>query len=71
MSCWLPLQDSMTMVMGVRASTGAEDNGSRMAVGYCPRVIDRSFFPGMEQCRLGALKSRLLASEYSTMSLSH
>jgi len=67
----MPLQDPMTMATGVEASAGAGDNGSRMAMGRCFRVIDKSFFPGIEQGRLVAPESRLLAFAYSMSSLSH
>ena len=71
MSHWLPLQDLMTMAVGVKAITRAGDDGSRMAMARCFRVTDKSFFPGIEQRRLVAPKSKLLAFAYSTTSLSH
>ena len=55
----------------VAASGKVEDDGSRMAVGCCPRAVDKSFFPGLEQGKLRAPESRLLASAYLTASLSH
>jgi hypothetical protein len=61
----------MAMAAGVRANIEAEDDRSRMAAGHCSRVFDRRFFPGVEQARLGAPESRLLASAYLTASLSH
>ena len=71
MSHRLPLQDPMTMAIGVKANARPEDDGSRMAVGHYSGVIDRRFFPGIEQGRLGAPESRLFSSVYSTVSLSH
>ena len=61
----------MMMAVGVKEDAKAEDDGSRMAAGHCSGVIDRSFFLGIEQGRLGAPESRLLASTYSMASLSH
>ena len=68
---WLSSQDPMLRAVGVRASGGVKDDGSMVAVGYCPRVVDKSFFPGLEQGKIKATKSKLLASAYSMASLSH
>jgi hypothetical protein len=61
----------MTRAAGVGANIEAKDDGSRMMMGFRFGTIDRGFFLGMEQGRLGAPESRLLASAYSTASFSH
>jgi hypothetical protein len=61
----------MARATRVRSSGKVEDDRSRVAVGCCPRVIDKSFFPDLEQGKLGAPESMLLASTYSIVSLSH
>jgi hypothetical protein len=61
----------MAMAVGVGVSDKVEDDGSRVVTGYCLEVIDECFFHGLEQGKLGAPKSRLLASAHSTVSLSH
>jgi hypothetical protein len=61
----------MARAIGVRAGGKVEDDGSRVAVGCCPGVIDKSFFPDPEQGKLRAPESMLLASAYSIVSLSH
>ena len=68
---WLPSQDPMARAALVAASGKVEDDGSRMAVGCCPRAIDKSSFPSLEQGELRDLESRLLASAYSMASLLH
>jgi hypothetical protein len=54
MGRWLPSQDPMMRAIGVEAGGGGEDDRSRVVAGCCPRVIDRSFFPSLEQGRLEA-----------------
>ena len=54
MSHRLPLQDPIMMAARVRAGARAEDDRSRMEMGHYSRFIDRSFFPGVEQGRMGA-----------------
>ena len=71
MGRWLPSQDLTMRAAGVGASSGVEEDMSRVMAGYCPRVIDKSFFLGLEQGKLGAPESKLLASAYSMASLSH
>ena len=69
--CWLPSQDPKMRAIGVEVGDRVEDDGSRVVAGCCPRVVDRSFFPSLEQGRLEAVESKFLASVYSTASLSH
>jgi hypothetical protein len=52
----------MMRAIGVRVDGRVEDDGLRVAAGCCSKVIDKSFFPGLEQGKLGALESKLLAS---------
>ena len=59
MSRWLPPQDPMTRPAGVGAGSGVEDDGTRMTMGYYSRAINRSFFPGTKQGRVGAPKGLL------------
>jgi hypothetical protein len=68
---WLSSQDPTTRVVGVGAGGEVKDDGLRVATGCCSKVVDKSFFPGLEQGKLRAPKSKLLASVYSTASLSH
>ena len=58
-------------VAGVKASGEVKEDGSRVAAGCCPGVVDRSFFPDLKQGRFEALESKLLASAYLTASLTH
>jgi hypothetical protein len=67
----LPSQDPMVRATRVGADGEVKDDGSRVVADCCPRAIDKSFFPGLEQGKLRAPVSRLLASTYSTTSLSH
>ena len=71
MGHWLPSQDLMMRATWVEAGGEVKDDGSRVVAGYCPRVINRSFFPGLGQGTLEHPESKLLASAYSTASLSH
>ena len=71
MGHWLPSQDPMMRAIGIDVGGRVEDDGSGVAAGCCPRVIDKSFFLGLEQGKLGAPESKLLASAYSMVSLSH
>ena len=71
MGRWLPSQDPTRRATGVEAGGEVKDDGSRVAAGCCPRVVDRSFFPDLKQGRFEALESKLLASAYSMLSLSH
>ena len=48
MGRWLPSQDPTGRATGVGAGSEVEDDGSRVATGCCPRVVDKSFFPGLE-----------------------
>ena len=68
---WLPSQDPKVRAIRVGASGEVKDDGSKVAVGCCPRAIDKSSFPSLEQGELRDLESRLLASAYLTASLSH
>jgi hypothetical protein len=61
----------MMRAIGVGDSGGVEDDRSRVAAGCCPEVVEKSFFPSLEQGKLRATESKLLASAYSTASLSH
>ena len=61
----------MMRAVGVKVDGGVKDDGSRVVAGYCPRVINRSFFPSLGQGTLEHPESKLLASAYSTASLSH
>ena len=67
----LPSQGPTARAVGVKAGSRVKDDGSTMVIGCCLRIIDKSFFPSLEQARLGAPESRLLASSYSIASLSH
>ena len=40
----LPSQDPTARTAGVEACGGVKDNGLRMAIGCCSRVVDNSFF---------------------------
>ena len=57
--------------IGVEAGVEVKDDGSRVAIGCCLEVVDRSFFPDLEQGRLEAPESKLLAFAYSMSSLLH
>jgi hypothetical protein len=61
----------MMRAVGFKADGGVKDDGSRVAAGYCSRVVDKSFFPGLKQGKLRAPESKLLAFVYSMASLSH
>ena len=71
MGHWLPSQDLMMRATWVEAGGEVKDDGSRVVAGYCPEAVDRCFFHGLEQGRPEAPKSKLLASTYLTVSLSH
>jgi hypothetical protein len=65
---WLPPQGLTARAIGDGASDEVKDDGSRATVGYCLGIIDKSFFHSLEQGKLGAPESKLLASAYSTAS---
>jgi hypothetical protein len=67
----LPSQDSITRATRVGADGEVKDDRSRVVAVCCPGAIDKRFFLSLEQGKLRALKSRLLASAYSTTSLLH
>jgi hypothetical protein len=58
-------------IAGVETGGGVEDDGSRMTEGDGSRAAVESLFPGLAQGRLGGPESRLFASTYLTVSLSH
>ena len=71
MGRWLPSEDPTMRARGVGAYGGVKDDGSRVTTGYCFGVVDKSFFPGLEQGKLEAPEYKSLASTYLTVSLSH